>query len=64
MIIVNPDLRIVHADGPALDNHGYQAEGWPGRLLTDVLPAPLMGTLEPHYRLALAGEHHGALAGV
>ena len=38
VIIVDPDLRIVHADGPAIDKHGYQTWDWPGRLIRDVLP--------------------------
>jgi PAS domain S-box-containing protein len=57
VIIADPDLRIVHADGPAIGKHGYQATDWAGRLLVDVLPGDLMRTLEPHYRAALAGEH-------
>ena len=57
MIIADPDLRILQADGAAIDAHGYQGKYWPGRLLTDVLPAELNTMLEPHFRAAVAGEH-------
>jgi PAS domain S-box-containing protein len=57
VIIADPDLRIVRADGAAIDRHRYQAQDWPGTLLSDVLPAELMRKLEPHFRAALAGEH-------
>ena len=56
VIIADLDLRVVHVEGPAFDHHGYETSDWPGRLLTKVLPAALMGELEPRYRAALAGE--------
>src|ERR1700722_14832154 len=57
VIIADADLRVVHVEGPAFDRHGYQPDDWPGRLLSEVLPAGLMTELEPRYRAALAGEH-------
>jgi hypothetical protein len=30
VIIVDLDLRIVHADGPAIDKHRYETSDWPG----------------------------------
>jgi PAS domain S-box-containing protein len=57
VIIADADLRVLHVEGPAFDRHGYQPADWPGRSLSDVLPARLMSELEPRYRAALAGEH-------
>jgi PAS domain S-box-containing protein len=55
VIIVDHELRIVHADGIAFGQRGYGVEDWPGRPLTEALPAGSMPELEPHYRDALAG---------
>jgi PAS domain S-box-containing protein len=57
VIIIDPDLRIVRADGPAMNTHGHDVEDWPGRLLADVLAADQTEILEPFFRAALAGEH-------
>jgi PAS domain S-box-containing protein len=56
VIITDADLRVLHLEGPAFDRHGYRPEEWPGRLLSEVLPAALMTELEPRYRAALAGH--------
>jgi PAS domain S-box-containing protein len=56
VVIADVDLRVVHVEGPAFDRHGYRAQHWPGRLLSEVLPASLMAELEPRYRAALAGD--------
>jgi PAS domain S-box-containing protein len=56
VIIADVDLRVLHVEGPAFDRHGYQPADWPGQLLSEVLPLPLIGELEPRYRAALAGE--------
>jgi diguanylate cyclase (GGDEF)-like protein len=56
VVIADADLRIIYAEGSALDGDGFRVEDWPGRLLTEVLPAALLVELEPHYRAALTGE--------
>jgi diguanylate cyclase (GGDEF)-like protein/PAS domain S-box-containing protein len=55
VIIVDPQLCIVHAEGAAFDQRGFVIEDWPGRGLCDVLPADALAELEPRYRAALAG---------
>jgi PAS domain S-box-containing protein len=55
VIIANVQLRIVHAEGVALDQRGYAVEDWPGRPLSEVLPTESLAELEPRYRAALAG---------
>jgi PAS domain S-box-containing protein len=57
VIITDVDLRVLHVEGPAFDQHGYQPADWPGQLLSEVLPPRLMSELEPRSRAALAGEH-------
>ena len=57
VIIADPDLRVLHVEGPAFGRHGYKPAHWPGRLLSDVLPTGLMSELEPRYRAALGGEN-------
>jgi PAS domain S-box-containing protein len=57
VIIADVDLRVLHVEGPAFDRHGYHVADWPGRPLSDVLPAGVMTDLEPRYRAALSGEH-------
>lgn len=56
VIIADTDLRISYVEGSAFDRHGYASDGWPGRLMSEVLPARLMSELEPRYRGALRGE--------
>jgi hypothetical protein len=55
VIIADIELRILHAEGPAFELHGYQTADWPGRSLSDVLPGRLMTDLEPRYRAAVVG---------
>ena len=55
VIIVDGQLRIVHAEGVALDRRGDPVEDWPGRHLSEVLPAGSLADLEPRYRAALEG---------
>ncbi len=55
VIIVDGQLRIVHAEGVALDQRGYSADDWPGRHLSELLPAGSLAELEPRYRAALQG---------
>jgi PAS domain S-box-containing protein len=57
VVIADVDLRVLHAEGPLFHHHGYQSADWPGRLLSELLPAALMSDLEPRYRAALAGEY-------
>jgi PAS domain S-box-containing protein len=57
VIIADLDLRVLHVEGPAFARHGYKPTDWPGRFLSDMLPAGLMSELEPRYRAALRGEH-------
>ncbi len=56
VLILDPDLRVVRADGPAMGTHGHRAEDWPGRLLCEVLEADQVRMLEPHFRAALSGS--------
>jgi diguanylate cyclase (GGDEF)-like protein/PAS domain S-box-containing protein len=55
VIIVDARLRVVHAEGVAFDQRGYAVEDWPGRPLSEVLPAGSLAELEPRYRRALEG---------
>ena len=55
VIIVDRDLRIVHAEGVAFDRLGFAAADWPGRHLRELLPADALAELEPRYRAALEG---------
>lgn len=55
VIIVDIDLRIVHADGAAL-GIGNEVQEWYGRSLGEVLPAGSLAELEPRFRGALRGE--------
>lgn len=55
VIIVDPQLRVVHAEGVALDQRGFVVEDWPGRPLAGILTADSLAELEPRYRAALAG---------
>jgi diguanylate cyclase (GGDEF)-like protein/PAS domain S-box-containing protein len=55
VVIVDGHLRIVHAEGVALDQRGYSVEDWAGRHLSELLPAGSLAELEPRYRAALEG---------
>lgn len=55
VIIVDGQLRIVHAEGVAFDRRGDSVEDWPGRHLSEVLSAGSLAELEPRYRAALEG---------
>ena len=55
VIIVDRDLRIVHAEGVAFDQRGFVVEDCPGRHLRELLPADAFAALEPRYHAALAG---------
>jgi PAS domain S-box-containing protein len=55
VIIADTELRIVHAEGAAFEQRGYAVGDWPGRPLSEVLPADSLAELEPRYRAALEG---------
>ena len=55
VIIVDRELRVVHAEGVAFDQLGFTVEDWPGRHLRELLPDDAFAALEPRYRAALAG---------
>jgi diguanylate cyclase (GGDEF)-like protein/PAS domain S-box-containing protein len=55
VIIVDRELRVVHAEGAALDQHGSAVEDWSGRHLRELLSADALVELEPRYRSALEG---------
>ena len=55
VIIVDAQMRILHAEGVAFDQRGYAVEDWLGRQLSEVLPARSLAALEPRYRAALEG---------
>jgi diguanylate cyclase (GGDEF)-like protein/PAS domain S-box-containing protein len=55
VIIVDRELRVVHAEGMAFDQRGFAVEDWPGRYLRQLLPADALAELEPRYRAALEG---------
>ena len=54
---LDPDLRILLAEGQALVVGGYDPERLIGRDLADVVPAATFKKLEPEYRAALRGEN-------
>lgn len=55
VIMVDRDLRVVQAEGVAIDQGGFAVEGWPGRLLHELMPADTLAEFEPRYRAALEG---------
>ena len=42
VIIVDTELRIIHAEGAALGRRDHVVQDWPGRPLSEVLPAGAM----------------------
>ena len=56
VVIADADLRVMYAEGDVLDRDGCRVQDWPGRPLTEVLPAELLVEFEPRYRAALEGE--------
>ncbi len=56
VIIVDTELRIIHAEGAALRTRGRVVQDWAGRPLSELLSAGAMAELEPRYRAAVQGE--------
>jgi PAS domain S-box-containing protein len=56
VIIVDTELRIIHAERAALGRRGQLVQDWPGRPLKGLLPAGSMAELEPRFRAAAQGE--------
>ncbi len=57
VVLYDSDLRIIIAEGSALNASGYPSEKSEGRLLADLLPAASAEKLEPIYRSAFSGQH-------
>jgi PAS domain S-box-containing protein len=56
IVLFDHDLRLLLVEGERHRAHGYEPAEMEGRLLGEVLPAPLAARMEPEYRAALAGE--------
>src|SRR5215218_2717394 len=54
IVLFDHDLRLQLVEGERHLAHGYEPTEMEGRLLREVLPAPLVARLEPEYRAALA----------
>lgn len=56
LLVVDPELRLLLAEGGALETHGFRPELMVGQALADVLPAPSYERLAPECHAALTGE--------
>ena len=56
VLMFDRDLRLLVAGGEVLERSGLDTGTLPGRLISDVFPAPAMALLEDPYRAALTGE--------
>ncbi|MBJ7331333.1 MAG: diguanylate cyclase [Solirubrobacteraceae bacterium] len=56
IVLFDRDMRYVVADGEALALFGHDRTTLEGRTLFEAVDPALVVTIEPHYRLALAGE--------
>jgi diguanylate cyclase (GGDEF)-like protein/PAS domain S-box-containing protein len=56
LLIVDAQMRVRLVEGPVFDALGWSGDSLDGRLLSQVVPAPLWPELEPHFTQALAGR--------
>jgi len=56
VLMFDRDLRLLIAGGEVLERSGLNTGTLPGRLISEVFPAPAMALLEDPYRAALTGE--------
>jgi PAS domain S-box-containing protein len=56
VLIADADLLVIHVEGAVFARHGSTGADWPGRALSEMLPAASLRELEPRYRAALGGE--------
>jgi len=56
LILLDRDLLVRLAEGPALGERALGTEALQGRSLADVVPEPVWRTVEPRYRRAAAGH--------
>ena len=56
IVVFDQDLRFLAAGGSVLNQGGMTSESLEGKTIWEALPPEFVGTLEPMYRRALAGE--------